>query len=92
MTYYVMKIVGLADGTPMYRGQYLEWYDPERPASKELAGFTRDITKAKRFPSLVEFHAEWTRVRKRGGGLRDDGRPDRPLTAFTVEMVTVEED
>lgn len=46
--------------------------------------FTQDRARAKRFPSVIEALDYWKRpstVRP----LRDDGKPNRPLTAYTVE-------
>jgi hypothetical protein len=44
---------------------------------------TPDISQAKQFPTALEAVETW----RLSHGLRADGKPDRPLTAFTVEVV-----
>ena len=92
MSYCLIRVISWADGAPSpFDGQYLEWYDPERHSSQELAGFTLDPSRARRFEDAGAAFTEWRRVRMREGGLRPDGQPDRPLTAFTVEVTKIDE-
>ena len=88
-----MQIVGLVVGgeTP-FDGQFLVEYDPDRAGvapdgSPMLAHIltTPAIGAAKYWPLGGEALEEWRRASKRWP-TRPDGRPNRPLTAFTVEI------
>jgi len=46
--------------------------------------WTSDITKAMRFASFVAVMAAW-QTTSTVNPVRDDGRPNRPLTAFNIE-------
>jgi hypothetical protein len=90
---HVVKIIGLATGggTP-FDGQYLVDYDPDQPGyapNGEVMlvhlATSPDITKAKRFETLRDIQAERGRFPK-DEPLRPDGRPNRPLTAFTISI------
>ena len=50
---------------------------------------TPDQARATVFPSAFDALEYWKRQSTRRP-LRDDGKPNRPLTAFTVEVVPVE--
>jgi hypothetical protein len=86
----VIRILGLADGgaTP-YDGQYLVDFDPSRdgidawgrPMKAHLVT-TPDPAQALHL-SAVDAHRLWVAVDRRNPR-RSDGKPNRPLTAFTV--------
>lgn len=82
----VIKLDGLVNGqrTP-HDGQYVKSYDPSRDWSEWLEA-TPDIEQAKQFPAIVQA-VEYYR---QANGLRADGFPNRPLTAFTVKFLPVE--
>jgi len=85
----VIKVVGFAryDLPCAFAGQYLEFYDPDIPDPREqMAGFTPDLAKAKKFKSPGDALNEWHRVRT-VDPVRADGRPNKPLTALTVEVL-----
>jgi hypothetical protein len=93
----VMQIVSLIQGgaTP-FDGQFLVEYDPDRAdtapdGSPMLARIltTPALGAAKRWPSHMEALAEWKRESTRWPR-RADGKPNRPLTAFTVEIAPPE--
>ncbi len=85
---YLMRVIGYADGSRCnVAGQYLASYDPDAPKRAFLAEFTDRVEEAMKFPDAGAVLEEWRRVRTVDGGLRPDGKPDRPLTAFTVEVV-----
>lgn len=69
-------------------GKYVVWFDPNKP-TEPLGGFSSDIAKAKRFEDHGEALEFWRQQRTINGGYRPDGKPDRPLTAFGVELVNV---
>jgi hypothetical protein len=67
----------------MVYGPYLEWADPDARGGFGDDGWTDDIAKAKRFATFSDAVECWKRqstVRP----IRDDGKPNRPLTAFSV--------
>jgi hypothetical protein len=85
-----LLIVGLLDGTPTpFDGQWVVEYDPTRrgmdadgrPMLAHLVT-TRDPHKAREFTTFMEAEECW----KQAFGLRADGRPNRPLTAFIVQI------
>lgn len=88
--WFVMIVHSYANGQPFdCAGQYLQWYDPDIPDAADIMfGFTPELDKAKRFASAVELFEEWRRVRK-PDPVRWDGKPNRPLTAFTVEALRI---
>lgn len=80
-------------------GQFLEWYRPNDPGDQNLSGWTTDLEKAMKFDSVTDAWATWNlerTVEKEPGAGRmfDDGKPNKPLTAFTVaiEEVVVDKD
>lgn len=75
-------------------GQYVAAYDPTRPGRSpegcEMSAHievTDDPARALRFPTLREAMACY----RRAHGWREDGEPNRPLTAFTIQIVTLKE-
>jgi hypothetical protein len=86
---------GFADGTPCpCVGQYLksfdpDFFDPDFGDTKitGLALWTDDVSKAKSFANYAAAFAEWNRQSKRIP-FRSDGKPNKPLTAFSVEVVS----
>ncbi len=92
----VVMLVGLATGEPSpYDGQYLTSYDPSRPG-QDASGRpmlcileTCDAERhARRFPSVTEAHEYVYRVSE-SSPVRLDGKPNRPLSAYTIMMVKV---
>lgn len=80
----VMLCVCLANGEDGPAGQYLAEYDNQTGES----AWTDDLAKAMRFedgPAALEC---WRQVHARDPVRPWDGKPNRPLTAFTV---TIEE-
>lgn len=79
-----------AEGPTAFDGQYIVEYDPTRygfdPDGREMLAHivtTPDREKAKQFATKGEAFETY---RLSSGRIRPDGRPDRPLTAFTVEI------
>jgi len=93
----VMKIIGLASGgTTPIDGMYLMEYDPGRdgtlggqPITAHIV-CTPDKNKAMKFESLVELTETWKKTDPRNP-TRHDGRPNRLLTAFTIESEACED-
>jgi hypothetical protein len=88
--WYVIRIEGCAH--PCVRcpyGQYLVAYDPDGMGGFGLIRTTRDLREAKQFAHFADASALW-RSQSTVRPLRVDGLPNRPLTAFTVSIITVE--
>jgi len=95
----VIQILGLAEGAPPtgFDGQFLQEYDPDleglddegRP-TLALLRTTHDIDQARVFSSAREAMALWKQPSKRVP-LRPDGKPNRPLSAFSVEIRSLHE-
>ncbi|MES2712018.1 MAG: hypothetical protein V4653_10580 [Pseudomonadota bacterium] len=88
----VIRIVGLATeaGTEScgHSNRFLRDFDPDAYGGRGRVRSTDDPVHAKRFPDTAAAHACWT-LQSRRVPLRDDGRPNRPLTAYTCEMVPI---
>lgn len=91
---YAIRLVGLiAGGETHHDGRYLKDYNPwvseiDERGNLALARIetTENPAEAMRFDSPAATRREWTRW---DGWVRPDGRPSRPLTAFTVELARV---
>lgn len=81
----VIKSEGLADGRPKFNGQYLVSFDPEALGGMGSFIWSPDIEQAKRFPTAAEAFEMWTAV-PACRPTRPDGKPNKPLTAFTVTI------
>jgi hypothetical protein len=66
-------------------GQWLRSYDPDAHNGRGEAQWTTDASLALAFSDAVEAHSYWTQT-SRTMPIRPDGKPNRPLTAFTVEV------
>lgn len=72
-------------------GLWLEDCDFEAHKGRGQAWLTRDKTKAKRFAEKGDAFEFWTTVPKRMPR-RPDGKPNKPLTAYSVEILPEGED
>ena len=59
--------------------------DVSDPTGRGVATFTKDIDEAKPFDSVLDALSFWRRQHTEVP-LREDGKPNRPLTAWTVEL------
>lgn len=88
---YVIKVygpVGVVISQPdpeMIAGQYLSSYDPEAHDGQGDASFTNDRAKALEFET-VEAALAFAHASPIKRPLRADGRPNRPLTAFHLDV------
>lgn len=71
-------------------GDYLEWSDPDARLGRGDDRWTNDPTKAKLFVSFVEA-AECWKARSKLVPTRPDGKPNRPLTAYSVSIEVLPE-
>jgi hypothetical protein len=67
-------------------GMYLKAYDPEAHDGQGLADWTGKLEDALKFETATEAWNLWRTVPK-SRPVRPDGKPNRPLTAFTVEII-----
>lgn len=82
-----IKLICLADGRPSpLDGQYVKEYDPDCPGHPGFVHLvtTPDPEEALNLPTAECFEL-WHRVSKRDP-VRPDGKPNRPLTAYTAEI------
>ena len=80
----------LRDGPPQFRGQFLREFDHEADDGRGEIEVTQDLALAMRFPDLaaaIEFRNRVPRCKP----TREDGQPNRPLSATTWEFTKVEE-
>lgn len=84
--------VGIAnpEGAEIPPGAYLMSYDPEAFDGLGDVRWTTDYRKAMRFGSAADAMRLY-RTQSSTRPFRDDGRPNRPLTAATVEVMTWED-
>jgi hypothetical protein len=75
------------EGKPV-SGPYLEWFDVDANGGRGADRWTHDLGKAMRFPSF-EAAMECWRAQSTHTPLRDDGKPNRPLTAYNVSIEKV---
>ena len=71
-------------------GNYLQDYNPEAHNGRGDATFTPDVAKAMKFDSFYAAMECWSRQSKTLP-LRPDGKPNKPLTAFSVSPKKIEE-
>lgn len=84
----IIRLIGMVAGeSSELDGQYVAAYDPTyHPLGQPYAGGILEVTddprKALRFPDALAATEKW----RQSYGLRPDGKPNRPLTAWTVEL------
>lgn len=67
-------------------GEYLAAFDPEAFGGRGEATFTRELARAMVFPDVA---AAWAFIGTRPAArpTRPDGKPNRPLMAFTLQIL-----
>jgi hypothetical protein len=84
----VIRLVARANGARSQRaGKYIARYVPS-PFGRDILVVSTDVGRAKRFEDHTAAHAFWTQQH----GMRADGLPNRPLTAWTVEILPAGDD
>lgn len=86
----VMKIewLGGVEGpseASQHQGRYVSRYDPDAHGGRGEVWTVVDPREALQFDSLValaDFHRQVSKVKP----LREDGKPNRPITAYTVSI------
>ena len=69
-------------------GDYLEWSDPNAKFGMGDEQWTTDLAKAKRFPTFTAAMECW-KAQSTLAPMRPDGKPNRPLTAWSVTVQEV---
>lgn len=89
---YVIEIVGLNNAVTPFDGQYLVEYDPEQDGKDPWGRPMSAVIRTTKYPSLArKFQTQvaaweyWRKTCKRDPK-RADGKPNRPLTAFTITV------
>jgi hypothetical protein len=77
----ISRADGRTDGVPV--GSYLASYSPEGASGTGVAEWTRDPAQAMTF-ATAEAATECYRAVPYNRPLRPDGKPNRPLTMFSV--------
>jgi len=80
---YGIFIHGLAIGTPTPADErWLSYYDPTKHGYRGEIRTTPDAKDALAFDTFEDAAECW----RQSHGTRPDGRPNRPLTAYTIEI------
>lgn len=85
----IIEVLGLATGEPFAETQFVFSFDPDADNGRGNLVLTPSPREALSFPNAraaLEFWRQTSTVRP----VRDDGKPNRPLTAYTVSIVTAE--
>lgn len=82
----VIRILSYADGSPCkYSGEYVREYDPDGADGRGFISTTDDPDDAMQFQNEHRAFAFW-KMQSSVRPFRSDGHPNRPLTAFTIEL------
>ena len=87
---YVMRTYGTRFDTEKH-GQYLLHFEVDAFNGRGLTQWTPDVAKAMRFDSATALLRFW-RTQSTVRPTRPDGKPNRPLTAHTIEPVELDDD
>ena len=86
---HILRLIGTVAGVPSpFDGQCVVHYDPTPIARGEqpILVTTPFELMAKRFDTAADAIAYW---KTDYGGYRDDGKLDRPLTAWSIEVADI---
>jgi hypothetical protein len=85
----VIRIVGDATGhRTSVDGTFVKTFDPDAHKGRGFLTTTTDVKEAMTFESTTAAHAFWTQTSK-VQPMRSDGKPNRPLTAYNVELMPI---
>lgn len=87
---YAIRLLGRASEPDLLRPSYLRELDVEACDGYGAVLITEDLGEAQTFPSAYAAMECW-RTQSKTRPLRDDRKPNRPLTAFSIEIVGVVE-
>jgi hypothetical protein len=84
--------VGMVISKPtpeLVNGEYVKWYDPDACDGHGDVTFTSTFADAKTFATMADAMAYAMRS-PASRPLRQDGKPNRPLTVFTLDFERVQ--
>lgn len=82
----VIRVIGFANGVPCpHAGLYVQTFDFDAHDGRGLGIFTPDKVDALKFPDGQAAFLFW-QTQSKVKPTRPDGRPNRPLTAATVDI------
>jgi hypothetical protein len=82
---FVIRSAGEATGEPNgTEGMFLESYNPEGNQGYGEFHWTKDVAKAKRYHHPADCLKDWNRVPDNHPIRSIDGKPNKPLTAFSI--------
>jgi hypothetical protein len=86
----VVELTGvhLGNFAPAMPGDFLVAFDVEARDGRGEAIWSPDIKKAMKFPDAISAMRAW-KSQSQTRPIRDDGKPNRPLTAYTVEGIAI---
>lgn len=84
----IVGVPGLAPSPPGPGPYYVKFYDPDAFDGRGDVETTPDIQQAMHFPTSLEAFMFWKQT-STVRPLREDGSPNRPLTAFTITTEVV---
>lgn len=93
MTEYVLRVWGVPSRpqlNPRFAGKYVSYFDAEAENGRGEFKVTEHIDQALRYESIEAAVREYRTIPK-NKPVRYDGKPNRPMTSLTVEVVAVEE-
>ncbi len=82
---YVIRALSLASDNSPIDG-FVRHFDPDAHDGQGFVEFTRDPLDAIQFSTAPEAMALW-KMQSNLKPIREDGKPNRPLTAFNVQIV-----
>lgn len=83
------KLILFGDGP--HAGRYLLSFDPDHDDGRGSVESTDDPTEALRFPNALTAWEEWKRASTVHPVRLTDGKPNRPMTAFTITVIPADE-
>jgi hypothetical protein len=88
----IIRVLGVANQMPDWtQSLWLMEYDPNANGGRGHVRLTDNQGKARRFATMQEAMTCYRSVPK-DHPRRTDGKPNRPLTGFHIEMITLEEE
>lgn len=86
----VIRIHSLASGgyATSIEGMYLKAFDPDALMGRGRVEGTLKLQEAMKFDTSQQAHEFWRQTSKEYP-TRQDGRPNRPLTLYNIEILTV---
>lgn len=93
---YGIKLIGLGSGNMLVEPEWVTKFDPDiheigKPYPTGMVESSIHAKEAMRFETFEAAHALWN-TQSETVPYRPDGRPNKPMTAFTVEIVKLPEE